>query len=323
MENMEILYADSVDAAIDKIDQGHVDILISEIKNEIMDGEEFFHYVRMVSEKTIKIAMTTVTDARETLEKLNQMDAFRLILKPVNVLEDIMTPVEEAIQKQKELCQDISFPNSLQEDTEEYRASLDKINKEVGAKQSELRNRMNIVLGLSNFNLHGKKEKNSEFDSDMILRFYNLTLRNHLKYMMFEVNDRKVIETSLLNEFNDENTGNTLDLSYEIPDSISEELLRKSAFLVSALSNLVDQLLVKYHITVVLEKNEDTKNIELKFFCDLKDSSNENGELIFKEKDHEIQKILFSMTRELLKKYGTHSALGVKGNPFVAKVIFA
>ena len=320
MKDLSFMFVESADQAMEKFEVEKIDVLISELKTPVMNGEELFDYIRMISPDTVKIAMTQVNDGKETLKILNKIEAFRIILKPVKILDDITIPIKYAIEYIEAQKKDTDDAEVLIQDNKDYKGNFDKIYKELNNGQINLKTQMSIAVGVSKTALQMEQKKQLHFDSAKIVRYYNETMRNYLKYLMFEVHDMKIMETSILNEFNDPNTGNTISLRNKLTGNTEESIIRRAFFITAILGNFVDYMLFRYHIIVSFECTEDEGYV-LKFFCDLKNSYLEEDKLALKEEDKNTQKAIFELTKDMLVQNSKKAALGTKGNPFVAKVI--
>jgi len=91
--------ANSGELAIRKIDGNLYDVIITDVRMPGVTGMEVLHYARKVSPDTMVMIITAVDDSETPIEALNA-GAFYYIRKGPKLLEDVLSAVELAMEKQ-------------------------------------------------------------------------------------------------------------------------------------------------------------------------------------------------------------------------------
>jgi response regulator RpfG family c-di-GMP phosphodiesterase len=100
----EVLTADTAAQGLALLEQGEVDLVISDMRMPEMDGAQFLEQVRLRWPTTMRILLTGYADMRSTIAAINQGEIFRYVSKPW-VDNDMITVVRQAIELKNLLCE--------------------------------------------------------------------------------------------------------------------------------------------------------------------------------------------------------------------------
>ncbi len=95
----------SPEQAIDLIGDEKPEVFACSMELPVISGEEMFSAVGLISEDTVQIVMTDLTDIPAAVAFINRCGAYQMIVKPCRVAEDITIPVNAALalwQKRKQ-----------------------------------------------------------------------------------------------------------------------------------------------------------------------------------------------------------------------------
>lgn len=94
----------SAEAAIASVENHKPDIFIGDMQMPVMSGTELFSMIEMMSPDTVRIVMTDGGNIQETVSFMNECRAYKIIMKPCRVADDLLVPIRAALLY-KEQCE--------------------------------------------------------------------------------------------------------------------------------------------------------------------------------------------------------------------------
>ena len=301
MDFCRIQYESDVSQVVELFRQNQFDVLISEISSPIMSGKEIFEYVEMVSPETVKIAMAKADHIPEVVFSLYEMHPYRVILKPVNVLADIMDPIKEAKVMLDLKAREASFE---EEQEQNLRKTIKQKEKELVGKQLDLETQFLFTLGVVSYGMQRQFVEQPDAHFEKIQDFFKKTQQACLKFIPATWEKRAVHFTELLNTYNKKDEHQLLSLRISAGKTLPDLILQRILISIAIVCEAYHMLFLEYAIEALID--EDGKRAVLRVKCDFTETKNSKGELIYTETDEFTKKKIAE---------SIHLVLGLLGKP--------
>ncbi len=96
-KNFEYVLVDSAEEGIDEVENRETDVFIGSMEMPVLSGAELFGVIEMISPETVRIVMTEANKIMETVSFMNECKTFKVIIKPCQVADDLIAPIDAAI----------------------------------------------------------------------------------------------------------------------------------------------------------------------------------------------------------------------------------
>lgn len=96
-KNFEYVLVDSAEEGIDEVENRETDVFIGSMEMPVLSGTELFGVIEMISPETVRIVMTEGNKIMETVSFMNECKTFKIIIKPCQVADDLIAPIDAAI----------------------------------------------------------------------------------------------------------------------------------------------------------------------------------------------------------------------------------
>lgn len=295
----------SPERAIDIVEEKKVDVFISDMEMPIMTGSELFSMIEMISPDTIRVAMTDAKKITETVAFMNECRAFKVIIKPCRVADDLLSPITASIEY-KEMKQRIRH--------DEKNADMGIFSTEHDYKKMDATCRQNERNFIKTRDLFVQMiSSNLEFGS--LNPKVSGKLKNWYEWMLSEY-----MENIALGSGNLEESVMRLKSTYHHPDSncifqikktakekILPEKMNELSFLLHLMAGMCHRMLYKYKIQIIIETVE--KAYILRFSCKWKEISEPDEGVGFREPDESVRKVLFRAAEACVDAFGYKSVI--------------
>ncbi|MFH0974976.1 MAG: response regulator [Spirochaetota bacterium] len=99
-KNCKVTAVASAEEALELVDEGKFDVIISDIKLEGMDGIEFLSRIKTIDDDLPVILVTGYANL-ESARQAVALNAYNYLLKPLDNISDILIPIKNAVQNYK------------------------------------------------------------------------------------------------------------------------------------------------------------------------------------------------------------------------------
>lgn len=284
MDPYDVILEERMDLAMNLFSEKKIDILISEIFSPIMSGTELFDYVDMVSPSTVKIAMTSASDIKKTVNALYEMHPFRLILKPVNVLEDILRPIQDAGAFIEKTAKEAGFDDEAERS---LRSQIEDQKKKRADGRTSVETQLLSHIGILTFTMNKIYKCENDLADNELLTFYQNVSALQQKYMMTTQDKRAVTFTELMEKYHDPQTKRSLRIKYEIDAAIPDMIYERMLLCIVTYMETLFTLFVSYHCEVICEKRKSDVILMLKL--DLQKEDMLKGVPAYKIEQNEVK----------------------------------
>lgn len=96
-KDFEYVLVDSAEEGIDEVENRETDVFIGSMEMPVLSGTELFGVIEMISPETVRIVMTESNKIMETVSFMNECRTFKVIIKPCQVADDLIAPINAAI----------------------------------------------------------------------------------------------------------------------------------------------------------------------------------------------------------------------------------
>ncbi len=300
---------------VDYLEKYPVAVVISEVAIPYMSGKEVFDLVEMISPSTVRIAMTQVENIRETLGVFNNVRIFKMILKPFYLPEDLIQPIQEALEYYRSVQAEEKKLKNMQLKMEELNQELEGLNQELDQKKRRNAGIYNVALGIIRGNLNsGINGIDIEADAHFSEICEEL-LQEFMHCYMEESHPFQFYADNLKKRFHHPKDGRVLQIVNKTGQKIPIELMPRLAYGMFLEIYLCRWLLMSYRCILSVEKEGD--HCLLKTICQYPEKGR-----IYRISQERERKLLVSIIKETASTLSNHMAMGRKNRQFVVKLYF-
>lgn len=265
-DEMHCVYFQHPEEAMEYMSQHPTEVLVSELDMPVMSGRELFEMVDMLSPETVKIGMTQVHDVTDTLDILNQIKIYKLILKPFFVAEDLIAPIRAALEryadnaKEREMQQKVEKKlQALNGETEEL---LGKMKKKKRGHDRILKAMLSMVeqnlsLPVAEFD-SGKRELARDYCEELLREFF--------QYYMYEKKNLIFYLSYLKNKFHRPGQSCNFLIQNKVAGEIPVTVMNRIAYVMFLTGFLCERCLESYYIENVLGEKEKDYVLTVRYF---------------------------------------------------------
>lgn len=300
------------DHAVELLEQGNVDVLISEMDMAVMSGQELFSLAEMISPDTVRVVMAPSNKVNEMVRFMNECKTYRIIITPVQVVGDVVDPVQSCL-KYKEIRDDAKVMDELFEkedfDTDEDYSRMESNYIENSMKYDKV---VNIFGNLISHNLD-LDEKSDEFKNKM-KRWYRWLLDTYVNTMTLTNGNFVFCRNILMNKFHKEKRGYRFRMQKKNEFEIDNDKMNEITYMTMILANTCQTIFLRYDIRVQLEDSE--KYHIIRFDCNFAGA----GEDAYKEKDVEFRECLIKATEQFVNIFSYKEVMQQKGEDITINI---
>jgi DNA-binding NarL/FixJ family response regulator len=301
--------------ALDYVKSHPTAVLISELAMPVMSGKEVFDMVEMLSPSTVRIAMTQMDSVAETLEIFNQIRIFKLILKPFFLPEDLINPIQQALEYHKELEQEELRIKKM----EQERLRLDQLWQQLTDKLEKKKNRYKgiyqVASGIIRGNLNSEMKGLNAQEAGFAAEVCEELLQEFMRYYMFEEHDWQFHVRYLQVRFSYPEDGCILQIKNNTGSEAPREILPEIAYGIFLGGYLCQMLFYSYRTLMLVEKEGSV--YVLRMFC-----QHSSGRKSYKITDEGVRNLMINFIREIAKALSFRMASGVKEQKFAVRLYF-
>lgn len=274
----------------------NIDVIISELNTPIISGLETFRMCEIISPQTKKILLTDAANMPKTLEVINEVSTFGIIIKPCKLAEDILVPVNKALkdlkQEEKDRIFALEYKNLIQGTDDKYQVLRRVFTK----NNADFQMIYQIIAGVLQGNLLGISGIEEKGSLEKFLQ------KIFLWFVLVNYSSRKEFAaqySSFEQRFIRPKDNKTVNFSY--PDSFSGtiEQIAHVFYGLYLLMGMHDMIYDSYHIDISIVEGEET--IGIQFLFPYSSSMNEDKSIRYLCQDPEEQSSIRQIAMEILQ----------------------
>lgn len=253
----------SAEKALDVISETQTDVFIADMQMPVISGAEFFSMIEMMSPDTIRIVMTDARSISETVKFINECRTFKIIIKPCRVADDLLRPIEAALDYKEKL----DHKEEREREVEKSRQITDKEHSEKKrmwlSLVSDSKRAEAVLAGLIQANL-----SYSDIDGEMIERverWYQWMISEYVNNVLNGPGNYKTIAVALTSTCHNPSQQCFYEMRKTEDSEIPPERLNEIAYILTLLTGICKDLLRGYQIRVVLEPTEKAYILRMRF----------------------------------------------------------
>lgn len=289
-------------------------VLVSELDMPVMSGRELFEMIDLLSPTTVKIGITQVRNVADTLDILNQIKIYKLILKPFFVAEDLIVPIRAALDYQKGSVQEDETYQRAERKLQELNQQTEELQKKLSGKKQGNDRILNAMLGVIDGNLSLPV---AEFDADRketVRDFCQELLQEFFQYYMYEKKNLIFYLSHLKNRFHHAGKSHIFEIKSKVGEEVPITVMNRIAYVTFLTGFLCETCLENYYIGNVLEAEGSRYVLHIWYDWDGGNKS--------KNLEPGMLKLLSNIIGELQCALSDHMAVEKEGNMRKLKLYF-
>ncbi len=310
---LHCVYFQQPEEAMEYMSAHPTEVLVCELDLPVMSGPELFEMVDMLSPATVKIGMAQVRNVAETLDMLNQIKIYKLILKPFFLAEDLIVPIRAALEHYTECAKEREFQQKIEKNLQILNKETEELLKKMKKKKQGHDRILKAMIGMVEQNLSLPV---AEFDSEKKMSVKNYCeelLREFFQYYMYEKKNLIFYLNYLKNKFHFPGKSCNFLIRSKVAGEIPVTVMNRIAYVMFLNGFLCEQCLESYHIENVLEEEEKEYVLHVRYRW---------AESNYRETNPKVIKLLQHMVKELQVTLSDHMAEGDGEQGHVMKLYF-
>lgn len=313
---MKCIYFRYPEEALDYVRNTPPAVMVCELELPVMSGKEVFDMVEMMSPTTVKIAMTKVTDVRQTLDIMNQSRIFKLIIKPFFLMEDIAEPILAGLKYHEMQLKEEKTQRNAAIELEMLNKRAEELGRKLEEKKQGYTNMYNTAVGIIRSNLiQGRMNLTEEERSDINRTFEGL-FQEFMRYYMFEARNYMFHANYITNLFHHPEEGRVFQIRNKLDDEISNEIMQQMAYTIFMTGYLCAETLEKYQAAAFIEEEGEFYVVKLLF------QTSPGEEDYSRIKSQKVKKVMIRMVERVVASLVSKGIRGTTDNPFIAKIYY-
>lgn len=247
------VYFQHSEEAMEYISTYPTEVLVSELEMPVMSGRELFEMIDLLSPATVKIGITQVRNVADTLEILNQIKIYKLILKPFFVAEDLIVPIRAALAYQKGKAQEDEALEKAERKLLELNQQTEELQKLLSRKRQGNDRILHAMLGILESNLSFPVAEFAEDRKETVKDFCQELLQEFFQYYMYEKKNLVFHLSYLKNRFHHAGKSCIFEIKSKVGEEVPITVMNRIAYVTFLTGFLCETCLENYYIGNVLE----------------------------------------------------------------------
>lgn len=239
--------------AMEYISTYPTEVLVSELEMPVMSGRELFEMIDLLSPTTVKIGITQVRNVAETLEILNQIKIYKLILKPFFVAEELIVPIRAALAYQKGSAQEDETFQRAERKLQELNQQTEELQKKLVRKRQGNERILNAMLGVIEGNLSFPVAEFAADRREIVKDFCQELLQEFFQYYLYEKKNLIFYLSYLKNRFHHVGKSCIFEIKSKVGEEVPITVMNRIAYVTFLTGFLCETCLENYYIGNVLE----------------------------------------------------------------------
>ena len=250
------IFLDSYSDAVEYLDNTEIKILITDAKINEHSGIELLEYARMTTEKIIKIVIADEKSLDILLEMINTEGIFKFILKPIHMVQEIMSPLYAAIEKAREIENaDIIKLNNMN-DNINYSRVINQVMPRIKHQDTSLLSWLRISELLFESNVRKKDLYLNKDNYSNYYRFFKNTLEKYFNIFLENESTLNDYLNEIIKEFH-------CRVKAERDIEIQNVSKLYCAFILSVILDFINIIIPDSECNVYLLKHDDKYLLEI------------------------------------------------------------
>lgn len=309
----------SPDDAVEVMKSKSVDVLVSEMEMDVISGKELFSLAEMISPDTVRVFMTPANKTNETVHFMNECKTHRVIITPVQLVQDIVEPVTACLNYKRLLDkkrEEEDIVNDTLFETDEDYSRMESSYIENSMKYD------NVVKAVDEMIQHNIELLNEEDECKKKLKsWYRWLLDTYVNILTLTNGDYVFCRNLLMNKFHSERLGQKFHMYQKEEFKIVPQRMNEITYMTMVLSNTFKTLFKKYDIKVMLEDTE--KYYIIRYECDYAINRGRGNVIAYKEENETFRKYLKEATGKFVNVFSYKEVTLSKEDKFIVNIAVA
>lgn len=247
------VYFQHSEEAMEYVSTYPTEVLVSELEMPVMSGRELFEMIDLLSPTTVKIGITQVRNVADTLDILNQIKIYKLILKPFFVAEDLIVPIRAALAYQKGSAQEDETLQRAVKKLQELNQQTEELQKKLVRKKLGNERILNAMMGVIEGNLSLPVAEFDTGQKEIVKDFCRELLQEFFQYYMYEKKNLIFYLSYLKNRFHHAGRSCIFEIKSKVGEEVPIAVMNRIAYVTYLTGFLCETCLENYYIGNVLE----------------------------------------------------------------------
>lgn len=299
------VYFEHSEEAMEYISTYPTEVLVSELEMPVMSGRELFEMIDLLSPTTVKIGITQVRNVADTLEILNQIKIYKLILKPFFVAEELIVPIRAALAYQKENARENETLQKAERKLLELNQQTEELQKMLSGKRRGNEKVLKAVLGVIESNLSFPVAEFAEDRKETVKEYCRELLEEFFQYYMYEKKNLIFYLSYLKNRFHHAGKSCIFEIKSKVGEEVPITVMSRIAYVTFLTGVLCETCLENYYIGNVLEAEGSRYVLHIWYDWD--------GGSRSKDMEPKMLSLLSNITDELQRTLSDHMEVQKEG----------
>ena len=305
--NFEYELVMSAEEAILSVENRKPDVFIGDMQMPVMSGTELFSMIEMMSPDTIRIVMTDGGKIQDTVAFMNECRAFKIIIKPCRVADDLLVPIHAAFLY-KQQCERM---NQQSQNTDSSRAAVEeefaKTNAVWQKQQDELKQIQNLMTDLVVSNVeagNGMEPKVQE----RLKRWYQWMIEEYVHQVINGSGNYEQILRSQIAFSHDPENHCFFQMKNNVPGQITPKCMNEIAYVLRLVTGVCKDLQNSYQIQALIEQTDKAYILRVRYRI-VKDENGVELPHAQRVKNPDIRNLIVRATKIGIAALGGQSAV--------------
>ncbi len=288
-------------------------VLVSELEMPVMSGRELFEMIDLLSPTTVKIGITQVRNVADTLDILNQIKIYKLILKPFFVAEELIVPIRAALDYKRGSAREDETLQKAERMLEELNQQTEELQKKLARKKQGNEKILKAMLGVIEGNLSLPVAEFAADRKEIAKDFCRELLQEFFQYYMYEKKNLIFYLSYLKNRFHHAGKSCIFEMKSKVGEEVPITVMNRIAYVAFLTGFLCETCLEQYYVANVLEAEGSQYMLHIWYDWDGGSKSSMEPSML---------KLLSNATEELQRALSDRMEVGDEGKLHRLKLYF-
>lgn len=254
----------SAEAAIEMVEKRTPDVFIGDMKMPFISAAELFSMIGMMAPEAPRIVMTDGGNIQETVDFMNECQAFKIILKPCRVADDLLVPIRAALSYQKQCANGLQPVGISGLKYESIQEKYDRLCAMESKNADELKHIQHAVLDMINANMNANASM-PENVKERVKRWYEWMLGEYMRLVLKGYGDYEKVLQAQTAFSHEPKYNNTFQMRKKTSNEIEPDCMNVIAYVLRLATGVCKDLQASYQIQVLIDETDKAYILRIRY----------------------------------------------------------
>lgn len=325
LESLELQFSyklvTSAEAAIAQMEECVPDVFVGDMQMPVISAAELFSLVEMMSPDTVRIVMTDGGRIQETIAFINECRAYKIIIKPCRVADDLLVPIHAALCYKQQCGHEAQQKHVTGANRNAIAEEYEKLNALALKSAEDMKRAQNAVIAMISANIDADASMDEKV-RERLKRWYEWMVEEYGHLVINGSGSYEKIVHAQMATFHDPAHKCIFMIKKNTPNRIIPRCMNEMAYVLRLAAGVCKDLQSFYQIHVLIDEAEKAYILRIRFIIE-KDEKGMELPSAYRVRNVQIRQQIRHATKLGIAAVGCKTAVVSKASEDILNVAIA